>query len=67
VWHLEGQHKKRMKQTDSASDEHNDWQGLMTSKLLSRYSPETGERFSAFQSVKHEVGDAQELPSMLSR
>jgi len=67
VWRFKGQHKKKTKQPDSAADEHAEWQGAATSKLLSSYSPETAERFSAFQSVKHEVGDTQEPPSILSR
>ena len=49
------------------SDEHTDWQGAMTSNVLSSYSPETAERFSAFQSIKREVGDLQEAPAILSR
>jgi len=67
VWHFTGQHKKKMKPPDSASDDHGDWQGVVTSKVPSHYSPETMERFSAFHSVKREVIDVQEPPIMLSR
>jgi len=60
-------HKKKMKPPDSAADELGDWQGLKTSKLLSSCSPETVERYGAFQSIKHNVDDGPEPPSILSR
>ena len=56
-----------MKPPDSAADELGDWQGLKTSKLLSSCSPETVEHYGAFQSIKHNVDDGPEPPSMLSR
>lgn len=65
MWHLKGQ-KKKMKQPDSVADELGDWQGLKTSKSLSSYSPETVERYSAFQSIKHGVDDVREPTGMLS-
>jgi len=60
-------HKKRMKQPDSAADELGDWQAIKTSKLVSSYSPETVERFGAFQNIKHNIDDIQEPAGMTSR
>jgi len=66
VRHLKGP-KKKMKQPDSAANEHGDWPTVKTSKLLSSYSPDTVERHGAFQSIKHNVDEMQQAPSMLSR
>ena len=60
-------HKKKMKQPDSAADELADWQGLKGSKLLGSYSPETVEHYSGFQTIKQNVDDMEEPPSLLLR
>jgi len=56
-----------MKQPDSAADELADWQGLKGSKLLGSYSPETVEHYSGFQTIKQNVDDMEEPPSLLLR
>ena len=60
-------HKKRMRPADAAADELGDWQVIKTSKLVSGYSPDTVERYGAFQSIKHNIDDVQEPTGITSR